>query len=776
MLTPEIIQKAVAWLIATGLKLLLIIGIVLVLLRICRALSRRLDGVFLKGREDEESKKRAQTLSHLIHQFLKVVVPFFLLTFAWTVRGQHLDWSTKPLQSERSRFYDARHYQIRVRLDIDQKSFEGATTIMAISLRDGLETFVLDAEEFIVTSVMDAEGRELAYDQTETELVVHLPRPYIFGEEIRFTCDYHGENPKKGLIFVTEPSETPRMVFSDSWPDHVHHWFPCYDYPNDKVTNEIIATVKQGLKVAANGRLMGIFNDPTTGTTTYHWFQDQPHSTYLIFMAAAPYIVVRDSYKTLPVNYWIYPGDEPKVRPTYGQTPKMIEFFNKTYGYEYPWRKYDQISVPSGGGAESTSATAMTHRIMVDEKAVSDFPAIGIVSHELAHQWWGDLVTLRSWAHTWINEGFATYSDHLYYRFEMGEEEGALNLQEKLRAYLREAKTRYLRPIVTDRYAKPEDMFDAHSYQKGALVLHMLRSLVGDHSFFAIVSNFLHRFAFDVVDTADFIRTVKAVTGQNLDWFFDQWLFKPGHPVLDVSSEWDPGARVLRLRVKQIQDVSRGVPVFRLPVSIKLFTAGRAEIQKIWVEKLEQTFELPLAEKPLLVKFDQDNILIKEISFPKECAELLFQLRHDDVLGQMEAAAALGSFKNDPPVLEALIDRLRNDPFWAVRKSALEALAEIGAACRTAIFKNACQDPDSRVRAAALVVLGNLKDRKNLEFLKDIFQKDPSSRVKAEALTAIGKIGDPSAAIFLRQAALVPSHRDMVRKAAEAALKLVEKQ
>lgn len=701
---------------------------------------------------------------------------FLLLALSWVASGQGLDWSTKPLQTERTRSYDALHYLIRLRLDIDLKSFEGATTIIATSLREGLETFVLDAEEFKVTSVIDAEGRKLSFEQTETELNVHLPRPYNSGEEIVFTCYYHGKNPKKGLIFVTESGETPRMVYSDSWPDHVHHWFPCYDYPNDKVTNEIIATVERGLKVAANGRLIGVFEDPAAGTTTYHWSQDQPHSTYLIFLAAAPYAVVRDSYRTLPVNYWVYPGDESRVKPTYGQTPKMIEFFNKTFGYEYPWRKYDQISVPSGGGAESTSATAMTHRIMVDEKAVSDFPAIGIVSHELAHQWWGDLVTLRSWAHAWINEGFATYSDHLYHRFEMGDEEGTLNLQQKLQAYLREARTRYIRPIVTDRYERPEDLFDAHSYQKGALVLHMLRSLVGDKSFFAIIRNFLHRFAFDVVDTADFIRTVKATTGQNLDWFFEQWLFKPGHPVFEVSSQWDPASRTVRLLVKQVQDFSRGIPVFRVPVSIKLVTASRTEIQRIWVEKQEQTFELPLAEKPLLVRFDQDNALIKEISFPKERAELLYQLRHDDVIGRMEAASALRSFKNDPQVMEALIDRLRNDPFWAVRKSVLEALAEAGPAGQMAVFKKALQDRDSRVRAAAVVALGNLKDRKNLEFFKATFQKDPSYRVKAEALTAIGKTGDPSAASFLRQAALVSSYRDMVKKAAEAALKLVEKQ
>jgi aminopeptidase N len=689
--------------------------------------------------------------------------------------GQGVDWSKKTLQSERSRSYDALHYLIKIRLDLDRKAFEGAATVTAGSLREGLATCVLDAEEFTVTAVLSDDGRPLEFDQTAKELAVRLPRPCKFGEEFSFTCFYSGRDPKIGLTFVAETVDNPPIVFSDSFPENVHHWFPCYDYPNDKVTNEIVATVERGLKVAANGRLVSVTEDPGAGTVTYHWSQGLPHSTYLIFLAAAPYVVVRDSYKTLPVNYWVYPRDAAKVGPTYGKTPKMIEFFDRIYGYDYPWQKYDQVSVPSGGGAESTSATAMTHRIMVDEKGEPDFPAIGIVSHELAHQWWGDLITLRSWAHTWLNESFGTYSDYLYHRYEKGDDEGAVDLLGKLNAYLREARTRYIRPIVTDRYDEPGDMFDAHTYPKGARVLHMLRSLVGDEPFFKTLSHFLHRYAFDAVDTADFIRSVKTVTGRNLDWFFDQWLYKPGHPVFEVKSEWDAAKKAVRLRVAQVQDYSRGVPVFRVPVSIKLVSPGKTDIRKIWIEKREETFELPFEEKPLLVRFDEDNVLIKELIFPRERDELIYQLGRDDVIGRMEAAGALLAFKDDPRTAAALTASLRSDPFWAVRKGALEALAQLGVKGVPAVLKKACQDPDPQVRAAALVALGNLKDRSCLDLYKALFLEDPSYRVQAEALTAIGKTGDPSAVPFLKKASTVPSYRDMVRRAAETALRQIEK-
>ena len=704
-----------------------------------------------------------------------VILAGWALALAGVFSAQTIDFSKKTLQSERSRSYDVLHYRIKLAVDIEAKSFAGETTIVFSALTDGLTTCVLDAEEYTVSSVLSDDGAPLTFAQSDKELNVTLARPCRFGEIAAITCFYKGSRPKKGLQFPEETADNPRMVYSDSFPDNVHHWFPCFDYPNDKATNETIVTVKSGYKVAANGRLDSVSEDKAAGTVTYHWSQELPHSTYLMFFAAAPYVVVRDSYMSLPVDYWVYPQDEAKARPTYGKTPKMIEFFNKTFGYDFPWQKYDQISVPSGGGAESTSATAMTQRIMVDEKNEPDFTAIGIVSHELAHQWWGDLITLRSWAHTWMNESFGTYSDYLYYRFDKGDDEGAVNLLSKLNAYLREAKTRYIRPIVSDRYDAPGDMFDSHTYPKGALVLHMLRTMVGDDAFFATLSHFLHHIAFQPVDTHDFIRSVKTVTGQNFDWFFDQWLFKPGHPVFDIKSEWDAARKVVRLRIAQVQDFSRGIPVFRVPVAVKVVTAGGADVRKVWIREREETFEFPAGTKPLLVRFDEGNTLIKEVAFPKDMDELLFQLRNDDVIGRMDAAGALLRFKDDPRVLIGLESGAGKDPFWAVRKSAVEALAALASPKVPLLLKKSCLDLSSQVRTAAVLALGERKDPALAGFYEDIFRKDASGRVQAEALRALGKTGDVSVMPFLERSASVPSHQNMVKKAADSAIKLLEK-
>ena len=232
---------------------------------------------------------------------------------AGSAQAQQVDWSAKPAQSERSRNYDARHYRVAIRLDLERASFDGNATVSITALADGLETCVLDAEEFTVTSVVSDRGEPLRFEQSATELTVHFARPLTRGETRSFTCTYAGRGPKAGLRFVAESPDNPALVYSDSWPNNVHHWFPCFDYPNDKATNEIIATVKTGLKVAANGRLVAVAEDAAAGTVTYHWSQDLPHSTYLMFLAAAPYAVVEGRSGNLPISYWVYPKDVDKV-------------------------------------------------------------------------------------------------------------------------------------------------------------------------------------------------------------------------------------------------------------------------------------------------------------------------------------------------------------------------------------------------------------------------------------------------------------------------------
>jgi aminopeptidase N len=682
----------------------------------------------------------------------------------------------RPVQVERSREYDAKHYQIELEVDLDAKTFAGKNTITLSPLNSGFQTCRLDQEGLVITEVLEERNIPLRFEQTKQEVIIHFPAPYSAGQEVVFTVFYHGHNPSAGLLFDDESPHHPQMASTSSFPDHARGWFPCYDWPNDKVTQEVIVTVKEHLKALSNGRLVSRTEHPKTGTVTYHWSQEEPHATYLSMLAIAPFTVIHDSLGSLPINYWVYPKEAADAAWIFAVTPGIIDFFNKLYGYDFPWAKYDQVVGPrQGGGAEATSATILGEGVYHNRQAEQDFSWERIIAHEAAHQWWGDLITLRTWSETWLNESFGTYSDYLYTRSTKGEDEGALDLQRKRGQYLNEAKNRYMRPIVFNRYNRAGDNFDSHTYPKGAAVLHMLRFILGDDAFFRTLSAFLHKHAFEPVDTHDFMKVVKEVTGQNLDWFFEQFLYQPGHPVFEVSDTWDESTHTLRLNVVQTQDTTLGVPIYRIPVVIGLTTARQKKSEKIWLTKNTEEFAFVLEEKPLLVRFDEGNYLLMELAYKKPVDELLFQVAKDDMLGRLGAARELAAFKPDERVVPALVQCATNDAFWAVRQAAWETLDKLGWTPDRELLKGACKDETSQVRLTVVQLLGNTKDPALLSFHRDQFARDSSYLVQAEALKAIGKTGVQSELSFLQTAAQMPSHHNLVKSAAEAAIKEIEK-
>jgi aminopeptidase N len=380
---------------------------------------------------------------------------------------------------------------------------------------------------------------------------------------------------------------------------------------------------------------------------------------------------------------------------------------------------------------------------------------------------------MRTWSETWINESFATFSEYLYSRRAQGEDEGAINLLAKKNAYLQEARTRYIRPIVFDRYRHPNDNFDRHTYEKGAAVLNMLRFVMGDKPFSRAISHFLHKHAFKAVDTHDFMIAIKEATGQNLDWFFDQWVFKPGHPEFDISYLWDEGRAKLSMRVIQKQDTSQGIPVFKMPVTIGI-TSGAGKLQKrVWLENKEERFEFDVRSRPLMVSFDEGNHLLKEWTFNKSVDELTYQLKKDDVTGRMWAASELTRFKDDPRAVSALVESGLRDSFWAVRRSAVESIGKLRKDDHIEFLKQKAKDDNSKVRAAALIALGEYKKISLTPYFAERFEKDDSYLAQAEALRAIGKAGAKSFAPMLERAAKMNSPRDVIKTAAEWALRQI---
>jgi len=702
-----------------------------------------------------------------------------------SVRAQQVDYTLWPKQEERSRTYDAIHYRVEIRFNVEDKSFEGNTTMRLSPLQDTLQRVDVDAEILVVNRVSIGPARPLSFRQGNGSVSISLDRPYHTGDTLDVMIEYSwkqrpvsneefGMSPEYdiGLRFLDETDDHPPLIQTLSFPTGARHWFPCYDHPNDKATYEFIATVPDAYSVLANGRLVSVSTDSLGRTATYHWSQELPHATYLTVLTAGPYAVLRDSLELLPLSYWVYQKDRADAMRSFHKTPEIIAFFADLYDVPYPWVKYDQITVPGiGGGAESTSATVLGQSTIHDERADQDFPSHWLVAHEAAHQWWGDLVTLRDWGHTWINEAFATYGEYLYSQHSLGDDEGSLNLLEKKNAYLREATTRFRRPIVLDRWRFPNDNFDRHTYQKGAAVLHMLRSILGDEAFFKANTLFLRTHAFGSADTDDFQTVVEEVAGQDLGWFFDQWLYRPGHPVIDISAQWDSDEELLRMNVTQLQDTTGGVPLFRFPVVIGITTPATVTSHLVWVEQREEAFTLACPQEPLLVRFDQGNTLLKEWTFKKSTPELLYQLRHDDALGRIWSAGELSKRLDEHGVIEALRYAAVEDPFWAVRRSAIQACATAEGGSDLVEFLAAClQDGNSKVRVAAISALGDLRRPELGALFAERLDSDDSYLVQAEAIRSIGKNGDVSKREILLSAMGMHSPRDVIRSAALWAL------
>ncbi len=694
-----------------------------------------------------------------------------------------------PRRAERSHDFDALHYRIRLDFDVPARAFRGETTVVLRALRDGFDRVALDAETFTVTDVQDGAGRTLAFSHTDGQLLTTLHTAHAYGDTVRLVVHYEasdyrvdptrygmGANYALGLDFKPETPTNPALINTLSFPEGARHWFPSYDHPGDRASQEVIATVPAHFEAISNGRLVDITDGD--GTRTFHWHQALPHPTYLFVLVAGPYVGIEDHYGDLPLRYWVYPDAVPDAMRSFGKTPDILAFLEDIYGVPYPWARYDQITIPGiGGGAESTTATVVGESTIHDERADQDFPSHWLVAHEAAHHWWGNMVSYRDWTHTWVSESFATFSEYLWSVHDLGPDEGAINLLNKKNAYLREARDRYIRPIVLDRWHFPNENFDRHTYEKGAVVLNMLRHVMGEAPFRRTMTHILTEHAFRPIDTHDVATAIKDVTGQNLDWFFEQWLLKPGHPVLDIASAWSEDTQEVLLMVNQRQDTTLGVPIYRMPVAIGLSSASGPRVETVWLSSPADTFRFAAETRPLMVRFDVGNVLLKEWKYPKPVDELHYQLANDDAIGRMWAATQLGENHRSEDTQAALVRAARSDAFWAVRRAAIQAIdtrAMNPVRSREFLADIATTDPHSRVREAALDALGATRDATLFDLFAARYRDDDSYVAQAAALRAMGHTNHPDARRLLDEAKVRASPRNVLRTAALNALEMLD--
>lgn len=665
----------------------------------------------------------------------------------------------------RDRIVDVKHIKIDIKLDLPAKRVFGTATHTVAPLNEGTRFAEFDAIDMEISAVtVGRKPAEFSYDGAK--LRVDLGEGRARGQDLPVAITYSA-TPRIGMYFIAPDAgypEKPLQVWTQCQDEDTRYWLPCFDHPGEKQTSEIIVTVPGDWYALSNGRLLEEKAN-RDGTRRFHWYQDRPHSTYLFTLAAGRFERIDASAGGLTIDYFVEPKDAEDAKRTFANTPEMIALFERLFDARYPWSKYSQVVVRDFvfGGMENTSATTMTENILFDRKAARDFTSDPLISHELAHQWFGDLMTCRDWSHGWLNESFATYLEMLWDEHHLGIDMYRQGAIENAGLYFDE---RYRRPIVTNVFNEPIDLFDRHLYEKGSVVLYMLRALLGDDQFFRSIQRYIRDNQERSVITQDLADAIAAETGRNLDWFFDQWVYRPGHPNFKVSWSYDDNAKLATVSVRQTQATNDGTPVFRMPVTIDFRKGrGRPTAFRVEITGADHTFAFPVPFRPDLCRFDPyGGIALKELEFEKSVGELRVQLRDDDdIAGRQFAARQLGK-KGGAEAVAALETAVMGDRFWACQAEAAKALGEVRTtAARDALLRSlAVRHP--KARRAVVAALGQFRgDQAVFDALAPIARRDASWFVEGEANRSIGKLRLPGSLDVLRQNFDRQSFRQVVR-------------
>jgi len=691
--------------------------------------------------------------------------------------GRPFTFATTTRKFERDRPFAIQHIGLDITLDVPKKSIASVATLSLRRIDDEATTLKLDAIAFDIEKVeiagpkgKDRSSAKHSYD--DLVLSIEIPRTR---SEFEVIVTYR-VTPKRGLYFL-EPDEhildRPRQLWSQCQDEDARFWIPCHDKPHVKQTTELLVRAPKPWFVLGNGTLV---ERKTQGDhNVFTWRQDKPHSSYLITLVAGEFAQLEGNRDVgVPVHYYVPKGREADGKRTFERTPDMIALFEKKTGVKYPWPKYDQVVVADFifGGMENTSATTMYEHILLDERGALDVDMDGLVAHELAHQWFGDLVTCRDWSEGWLNEGWATYME-LVWKDEgteasAGRDEYDYALKGELDIYLQEDASRYRRPIVCRDYDAAIDLFDRHLYQKGCLVLHVLRRAVGDKAFWSGVSSYLTKHAFTVVETRDFQRALEAASGRSLDRIFDAYVYGGGHPEFEVSIDHEPAegaaASQIVVGIRQTQKIDDLTRIYEGPLVLEIVEGNTTRREVIQIRAQKDTFVIPAAGRPSFVVVDPDGDLLATFDLKVPGDLLRNQLASGgSARARWLAAIALGK-RDEPKTLEALTTALqKNDEFWGVRAEAAEALGEIRGDKAFEVLQRAVAIKHPKVRRAVARAIGRFKTAAAAEALKPLALGDPSYLVEADAARALGGTRQASAFETLVEVLDRTSWADVVR-------------
>ncbi|MFN8658854.1 MAG: M1 family aminopeptidase [Candidatus Obscuribacterales bacterium] len=746
-------------------------------------------------------------------------------------------------QYARERKVDILHLLLDVTPDFEKRTIKGEMTMTFEPLVKPVEELRLDAIDMDVAEVICSAPLS-GYQVTDKEIIVTFEQPIPAKKQTKLSIKYSA-SPKKGLYFRVPSNgyEAKNMhVFSQCEMIEARHWFPCYDYPNEKFTSSITCRVPEAMMVASNGKQISSTKDAETGLKAVTWLQDKPHSNYLITLVAGNFARTEEKYKEVPLQYFSLPVDEADSAPTYADTPKMMAFLEKETGVPYPWDKYGQVAVQDFPmvGMENTSLTTLADTMLCSPDTQTIQTSIGpytteeLLLHELAHQWFGDLVTCRDWSHAWLNEGFATYYAQIYLELTQGRD-GMIADWVNMRDEVLYQKWEW-RPVVNRQYNDPEEQFDHRAYFKAAWVLRMLREELGDELFRKSIQTYLQKHRFQNVITSDFTAVVEEVSGKPFDRFFDQWLHKPGHPEVAVEYSWDEKTKLAKLTITQQQrsraywntagssppgnephpdnsgDSSawgyagsgdgggggggsgagsgggtgggggsggggsaageRDEPtVFHFPLTVKFKGDNETITRRIDVTNKKEDFSFTLKNAPKIVQVDPECVLLAEIDFTPSTTMLFAQLEDkSDPVARMDAADKLRRNKSSTAVTK-LMTALITDESIPVRIACANSLRRIHSDEALDALLSATKQRDARVKNAVIENIGKFYHPRAEEALRAVLDTEKNPAVVNTACLGLSAYNDDKSRTALIKSLGTESFHDLIAVGALQAIR-----
>ncbi|QEH43784.1 M1 family aminopeptidase [Chitinophaga sp. XS-30] len=549
----------------------------------------------------------------------------------------------------------------------------------------------------------------------------------------------------KGLYFINPDGKDPKkpiQIWTQGETEASSVWFPTIDKTNQKTTSEISMTVDKKYVTLSNGRLAGQKNN-ADGTRTDTWRMDLPHAPYLFMMAVGDFAVVKDKWRDKQVNYYVEKEYAPHAKAIFGNTPEMMTFFSKLLDYDYPWVKYSQIVVRDyvSGAMENTTATIHGDFLQkTDRELLDDDDRLGesVIAHELFHHWFGDLATCESWSNLTMNESFADYSEYLWFEHKFGKDAADEHAYSALNSYLEMAEYQGDRHLVRFHYHDKENMFDQVSYQKGGRILHMLRNYVGDDAFFKALNLYLKEHAFKATEAHHLRLAMEEVTGQDMNWFFNQWYFGQGYPTLDINYDYSQAGTA------KVILTQKGEKVFDLPITVDVYTGGKKERHNIRLTEKADTFSFAVNGKPDFINVDADKVLILRKTDRRDLNTYVFQYKNaPQYLDRREAIEACLKQQTSNAGARATAIAALKDPYEGLRALAVDGLKldnnDVKTAALPILLDLAKNDKHSQVRAAALRQLGRLKDTAYTPLFEAAL-KDRSYMVEGIALNALAEL------------------------------------